>query len=207
MTEIKVLYDKIFSDGIQKPPKVFIDIYEENKNLIEGADHSISNPDYDGIMRITAEYALSLSSYGSSAKSIPYLDKAIQLFKNSPQTDLSKVQMYEVLVWARGIENYNQKKYSLAAKDFQYLVYNYPDNDKYKNWLLASKTIRAKKYLNYIWGLALISFIGYFLAKKDGDRNRDIFFIATYILILTGTIVEIAIWAVKSSIKSNERTT
>src|SRR5665213_4344425 len=133
MTDIKSLYDKIYSDRIQKDPKVFIDIYEENKNLIEGADPSISNPDYDGIMRITAEYALSLSQYGSSRKSIPYLDKAIQLFKNSSQTDLSKPQMFEMLVWARGIENYNQKEYSLASTDFQYLVDNYPDNDKYRN--------------------------------------------------------------------------
>jgi hypothetical protein len=120
MTDIKKLYDKIYSDGIQKDPKIFIDIYEENKNLIEGADKSTSNPDYDGIMRITAEYALSLSQYGSSRKSIPYLDKSIQLFKDSSQTDLTKVHMFEMLVWARGIENYNQKKYSLASTDFQY---------------------------------------------------------------------------------------
>jgi hypothetical protein len=78
MTDIKKLYDKIYSDGIQKDPKIFIDIYEENKNLIEGADKSTSNPDYDGIMRITAEYALSLSQYGSSRKSIQYLDKSFQ---------------------------------------------------------------------------------------------------------------------------------
>ena len=96
MTDIKILYDKIYSDRIQKDPRIFINIYEENKNLIEGADPSISNPDYDGIMRITAEYALSLSQYGSSRKSIPYLDKAIQLFKNSSQTDLSRLQMHLV---------------------------------------------------------------------------------------------------------------
>jgi hypothetical protein len=70
MTDIKILYDKIYSDGIQKPPKVFIDIYEENKNLIESADTSTSNPDYDGIMRITGEYGMALSSYGSSKKSL-----------------------------------------------------------------------------------------------------------------------------------------
>jgi hypothetical protein len=201
MTEIKTLYDKIYSDRIQKNPKTFIAIYEENKNLIEGADQSISNPDYDGIMRITAEYALSLSQYGSSRKSIPYLDKAIQLFKNSSQTDLTKAQMFEMLVWARGIENYNQKKYSLASTDFQYLVDNYPDNDKYRNWLFASKTIKAKKYLNYIWDFAGMSFIWYSLATNDGDRNRRYFLAAAIIFVLLGFCVEIANSLLKSRIK------
>ena len=95
MTDIKSLYDKIYSDRETKDPKIFINIYEENINLIEGADNLTSNPDYKGIMRITADYALALSQYGSSRKSIPYLDKAIQLFKNSSLTDLKEVQMFE----------------------------------------------------------------------------------------------------------------
>ena len=200
MTDIKILYDKIYSDGIQKDPKSFIAIYEENKNLIEGADQSTSNPDYDGIMRITAEYALSLSEYGSSRKSIPYLNKAIQLFKNSSQTDLNKSQIFEVLVWVRGMENYSQKKYSLASKDFQYLVESYPENDKYRNWLFASKTIKAKKYLNYIWGFALMSFIWYSLATNDRDTNKYYFLAATIIFVLTGITVEIANSLLKSRI-------
>jgi len=201
MTDIKILYDKIYSDRIQKDPRIFINIYEENQNLIEGADPSISNPDYDGIMRITAEYALSLSQYGSSRKSIPYLDKAIQLFKNSSQTDLSRLQMFEMLVWARGIENYNQKKYLLASTDFQYLVDNYPDNDKYRNWLIASKTIKTKKYLNFFWGIAMVSFIWYLMAKNDQDQNRNYFFVAAIVFILLAVTVEIKNSLLKPRIK------
>jgi tetratricopeptide (TPR) repeat protein len=201
MTDIKLIYDKIYSDGIQKDPKVFIDIYEENKNLIEGADASISNPDYEGIMRITAEYALSLSQYGSSRKSIPYLDKAIELFKNSSQTDLSKLQMFEMLFWARGMENYNQKKYSLASTDFQYLVNNYPDNDKYRNWLIASKTIKTKKYLNFIWGFAIMGFVWYLMATNERDQNRNYFLGAAIVFGLVAVTVEIKNSLLKSRIK------
>jgi hypothetical protein len=202
MTNIKILYDKIYADGIQKPSKVFIDIYEENKNLIEGADSSTSNPDYDGIMRITAEYALSLSYYGSSKKSIPYLDKAIQLFKDRSQTDLTKVQMYEMLVWARGTENYNQKKYSLATKDFQYLVVNYPDNDKYRNWLLASKTIKVKKYSNYLWFGVLILMVWESLVDKEEDANLKYnLLIVAGVLFVIAIGIEIFHWAVKAKIK------
>jgi tetratricopeptide (TPR) repeat protein len=201
MTDIKILYDKIYSDGIQKPPKIFIDIYEENKNLIESADSSTSNPDYDGIMRITAEYALSLSSYGSSKKSIPYLDKAIQLFKDSSQTDLTKVQMYEALVWARGLENYNQKNYSIAAKDFQYLVDNYPDNDKYRNWLLASKTVHTRKYLNYAWAATVVFLVCETMVSKEDGQLKNYFLIATTIFFVIAIIGEIANALIKSRIK------
>ena len=71
MKDIKSLYDKIYSDKSTKAPKSFIHIYEEHKNLIEGAEQSTSNPAFDSIMRITSDYALSLSQYGSSRKSIP----------------------------------------------------------------------------------------------------------------------------------------
>jgi tetratricopeptide (TPR) repeat protein len=201
MTDIKILYDNIYSDGIQKPPKVFIDIYEENKNLIESADTSTSNPDYDGIMRITAEYGMALSSYGSSKKSLPYLDKAIQLFKDSSQTDLTKVQMYETLVWVRGTENYNQKNYSLAAKDFQYLVDNYPDNDKYRNWLLASKTIQTRKYVNYVWGATAVFLVWEIMVSKEDRQLKNYLLIATSIFFVIAIIGEIANAVIKSRIK------
>ena len=201
MTDIKLLYDKIYSDRETKDPKIFINIYEVNKNLIEGADNSTSNPDYKGIMRITADYALALSQYGSSRKSIPYLDKAIQLFKNSSLTDLKEVQMFETLVWARGTENYNQKEYSLASIDFQYLVDNYPDNDKYRNWLIASKTIKTKKYLNFIWGFATVGFIWYLMAINDRDQNRNYFLVAAIVFVLLAVTIEIKNSLLKSRIK------
>ena len=201
MTDIKLLYDKIYSDRETKDPKIFINIYEVNKNLIEGADNSTSNPDYKGIMRITADYALALSQYGSSRKSIPYLDKAIQLFKNSSLTDLKEVQMFETLVWARGTENYNQEKYSLASTDFQYLADNYPDNDKYRNWLIASKTIKTKKYLNFIWGFAMVGFIWYLMATNDRDQNRNYFLGAAIVFGLVAVTVEIRNSLLKSRIK------
>jgi hypothetical protein len=202
MKDLKTLYDKIYSDGIHKPAKVFIDIYEENKNLIESADSSTSNPDYDGIMRITAEYALSLSSYGSSKKSIPYLDKAIQLFKDSSQTDLTKIQMYEALVWARGFENYNQEKYSLAKLDFQYLVDNYPDNDKYRNWLLASRTVQTRKYVNYLWLALLVTMVWETMVNKDNRQLKDYLLIAGSVLFVLAIIGEISKALIKSRIKN-----
>lgn len=200
MTDIKSLHDRIYSDTSTKEPKTFINIYEENKDLIEGADYTISNPDYQGIMRITADYALALSHYGSSRKSIPYLNKAIQLYKNSPLTGLKEGTMFEALLLARGIENYNQKKYSLASADFQYLFDNYPDNDRYKNWLIASNTIKTKKYLNFFWGLAIASFVCYLMAANDRAPSSMYFILATIAFVLVAVAFEVANWLRKSRI-------
>lgn len=201
MTDIKILYDKIYSDQSRKDPKLFIDFYERNKNLIEGADSSTSNPDYDDIMRITSDYALSLSQYGSSRKAIPYLDKAIQLFKDSSLTDLTKVYMYEILVWTRGVENYDRKKYSIAKSDFQYLVENYPENDKYKRWLLASRTIQLKKFVNYLWIATLICFVWETMVNVEDEKLKTNLLIAGIVFFGIGITGEIAIVFIKSRIK------
>lgn len=205
MTEIETLYHKTYADNNRKDPKFYIDTYESNRDLIEGSDTSTSNPDYDGIMRLTADYALSLSIYGSSTKSLPYLDKAIGLFQNSSTKDLVKVPIYEMLIWTRGMENYNAKKYSIATKDFDYLVDNYPDNDKYKQWLYASKTIRATKYLNILWGLTVFCFVWASFIKSEDEKFKYILIITAIIAGILAILTEIAKAIIKFSIKENKR--
>ena len=201
MTEIKILYDRIYSDTTTKDPRQFIDLYDENKAVIEGADSSISNPDYDGIMRLTSDYALSLSHYGSSKKAIPYLDKSIQQFKDSTCADLTKVSMYEILVWTRGVEQYNNKSYKTSSKDFQYLVDTYPENDKYRNWLLASKTITAKKWLNILWYGAIATLVWETMVNKEDAIFENYLLIVSFILFILAILTEILNAFIKSSIK------
>jgi len=202
MTELEELYNKIYSDVESKNPKTFIDIYEANKTLIESADTSVANPDRDGIMRLTSDYALFLSQYGSYKKSIPYLDKAIQLFKDSSFDDLTKLTMYETLVWTRGVENYNQKNYKAAAQDFKYLVDNYPDNDKYKNWLSGAKTIQTKKRLNYIWMAVFITiFIEAMTSRNNQPLLKNYLLCLAIILFTIAIIIEIFIWLTRYRIK------
>ena len=201
MNELEAIYNHLYPDNKACETKLFIEIYEQNKSIIESTDLSISNPDYNGIIRMIADYSLALSQYGSSRKALPYLDKSIQLFQKSSMEDLTKVPMYETLLWARGIENYYQKKYSVSTKDFQYLVDNFTENDKYRNWLLASKTIKAKKILNYFWFGAFLAFIWYSLATKDNDKNRDYFLIFGIICAGIAALIQIAVSVVKASIK------
>ncbi len=203
MNEIETLCEKIYSENKNRVPKQFIDFYEENQNTIEGVDKTKANPDYDGIMRLTSDYALSLSNYGSSKKAIPYLDKSIELFEDSSWNELVKIPMYEMLIWTRGVENYNNKNYGKATKDFRYLVKSYPDNEKYRNWLLASRTIKIKKWLNILWLGNLVS-IGCisFIEKEDAALKNYLFIIAITFFTLAG-LAEIINAKIKSNIKKN----
>jgi hypothetical protein len=118
------------------------------------------------------------------------MDKSIaayEIWAKYINESVSKMPMYEVLVFHRGTANYHQKKFKLAGKDFQYLVDTYPENDKYRNWLLGARTYNIKKYGNYIWGLAFGSLIMYSLATKDGDENRKYFLIAGVVFTLVGS--------------------
>ena len=204
MTDIKSLYDKIYSDNETKDPKQFIDIYEENKTLIESEDNLKTNADFDRLMRITSDYALSLSNYGSSRKSIPYLDKAVQMFKNSSWKDLAKLSMYETLVWTRAVENYNQKRYSLATQDFQYLVYTYHDNDKYKNWLVAARTVKVKKYLNFFWFGAFTCLFWETMVNKENVKLKNYLLVATIAMFGLAIATELINVFIKSRIKKDK---
>ena len=93
------------------------------------------------------------------------------------------------------------KKYSLATKDFQYLVVISPDNDKYRNWLLVSKTIKAKKYLNFLWFGSFACVVWETILKTEDRKLKDYLFITAIVLCGLAIIVEIFNSLVKSRIK------
>ncbi|MCX6291587.1 MAG: hypothetical protein NT126_07460 [Bacteroidetes bacterium] len=204
MDQLEIFYNKLYDNKESKDPKTFIKLFEENKELIESTDASTSNPDFSGILRLISDYAISLSNYGSTTKAIPYLDKAIKLFHDFStfkNEDLNKIPIYETLVWRRGVDNYHLKKYSLATTDFQYLVENFPDNDVYRNWLLASRTIKAKKYLNILWPAGFICLMWETMVNKEDAKLKDYLLIAMIVIFVLAIAVEIINSLVKDSIK------
>jgi len=200
MSEIKDFHDYIYNKLKPSSPKVYIDVYEKNKTLIESSDFSISNPDFVELTSITSDYAMALSEYGNSTKAMPYLAKSINLFEEK-YDELKNMSMYEMLKWYRGVENYNLKKYSLASKDFQFLVDTYPENDKYRNWLLASKTINLRKYLNYFWSCEFVCIFWYTLISKENFVLKQILIVVAIVLIVVAIFGEIMVALMKASIK------
>lgn len=202
MTEIEALYENYESETKSKSHKDYIDFYEANKAVIEGGDTSTWSVDAIYITNMTSGYALSLSYYGSSRKSLPYLDKAIELFENLNENDfLSKDNSCETLRWIRGKENHNQKNYIDAAKDFTYLVEHYPDNDIYKNWLKSSLTNRTEQLNNFAWVGAGITFaIGTFTKKVD-LLTSFLFDICSVIFLIIIVFLAVRNYLIKSKIK------
>ena len=162
MTEIEAIYEKFLSEIKSKSPKEYIEFYKVNNDIIESGDTSLGSIDYNNIVSLTAEYALALSYYGSSRKALIYLDKAIKLIENATTGDLSKDNTYEILALTRGHENFNQKNYLEATKDYKYLAENYPDNDKYKKWL-------SNSYEEFHWARASANY----KQKKYSEAERD----------------------------------
>ena len=94
----------------------------------------------------------------------------------------------------------------MAAKDFQFLVKNYPDNDKYRNWLRASKTIKVKKISNNIWFGVFICIVWELLLKTENANLKLGLFITACILFVIAIVLEVFSFLVKAKLKNSQKT-
>lgn len=168
---LKKLYDRIYEDESTKNPKKLIEIIDSNIELIDNLNLE-EYDDYYMATRLVSDYAISLIGAGYLRKSLPYLNKAIYQMENDKKLkdkNLFKETLYESLIWNRGIANYNLQNYKLAKRDFEELVANFPENDKYRNWFKASTDYKYK-YVEWIFlGITVISIILSFATQPD-DR-------------------------------------
>ena len=168
---LEEIYDLIYNDNSTKEPKNFIRIVEPYL-LVIGQDYS--NDDYDKYFkstRLLSDYSIQLANNGYLKKALPYIEKSILRFENDiklKDKNIIEEPMYEALVWNRGMINFNLQKKQKAEIDFLKLVENYPENDKYNNWLKACSDI---KYGIAEWifaGIALISIFFSFILEPNG---------------------------------------
>ena len=149
---IEQLYDQMYNDETTKSSDRFINIYESHKGITDGLTIEGNAEAHQQLMRLTADYAHHLTMKENYSKALPELDKAIQLFKSYPEfkdRNLFKMEFYETLVFDRAVANYHLKRFSEATKSLKELVAEFPDNDKYKNWLSgAQTTLHEEKCVN-----------------------------------------------------------
>ena len=109
-TEIRDLFDRTYPNGesVIKEARRMIEIYEANKNLLENETNFIAdNPSYYKVRRMISDYAIALSHYGSTKKSLVYLDKAIKLYvEDSPLVKNIDNYLYEALIFRNGVDNH-----------------------------------------------------------------------------------------------------
>ena len=174
--KIDEIYVLIYNDNSTKESKSFIRIVEPHLEII---DQNYSNGDYEKYFkstRLLSDYSIQLANDGYLKKALPYLEKSIQRFENDmklKEKNIFEEPMYEALIWNRGMINFNLQKKKNAEIDFLKLVENFPENDKYNNWL---KACSDRKYGIMEWtfaGIVVASiFFSFILEPSDGIFDK-----------------------------------
>lgn len=193
MAELQEVYNNIYSHPDVRNQRTFVTLFEKNGLVIENANLDLLSQNKGLIIQLTGDYAIALSGIGNLSKSIIYFNKAIPLIENSGKEksiDLFKTPLYEAMLWHRGVTFYYLKQYKLASTDFEKLVKNFPDNERYSNWMKSALIIKLNRIGNVFWG---ITFLGLFVSIVT-DRGTDYHETAQYIgicAILSAITVEI----------------
>ena len=120
----------------QKNPKVFIKTIEPYIEIIEKDYSNNEYKIYFKTTRLLSDYSIQLVNDGYSKKAVAFLDNSILRIENDVKLknkNLFEETIYEALVWNRGKNNFNLNKKKNAEIDFQRLIENFPENDKYQN--------------------------------------------------------------------------
>lgn len=187
---IDELYSQIYNDQTTKELDRFIDIYEANMNLVDNIAISANEDIHYKAMRLTADYAHNLTNQERYAKAIPEIQKAIRLFESYPDfkdSNLLRTEFYETLIFDRAIANFHLRNLNKATKDLGKLTSEFPDSDKYRNWLAATKVRKQQRQKNILWYIfASIMITITFFDKGDfGDTYYILLFTAYFIFFST----------------------
>jgi tetratricopeptide (TPR) repeat protein len=173
MTDIKQIANDIYSKEKTKSHQDLVDNFEKYENTIDAVDYNLTADTYDIYAQLIADYGIALTEIHSYKKATPYIDKALDLFRNNKKytaDTLHNVKFYETLLFNRGLCYYYLNKYELARPDFDLLVKLYPDNSIYPKWTTAIKNKNLSRLKNIMWYLVA----GALLIESFLDKNTTI---------------------------------
>jgi tetratricopeptide (TPR) repeat protein len=158
---IKNLHDYLYDNRTPRNSRLFIENYEKNIVLINNV--KLSNiTDYEYVMRLTCDYAISLESLGYLKKGIQNLDKAIDLMEKFPSYQKEKLfefQYYELAKFHKARALYNMKRYKESLLIFKQLDNAFPNNDKYISWINGIKIRNFNRLTNIASAIMLLALI------------------------------------------------
>ena len=203
---IDELYHQIYSDEATKNSTNFIDLFESNKDLVDSLAVNGDKEVHNKVMRLTADYAHHLAMKENYKKALPIIDKAIRLFQEYPDfkdKELFKIEFYETLVFDRVVANYYLKRFKKAQHDLKILTAKFPDNDKYKNWLAATKTYSTQILINILWYvIAAVVVTTAIVERQDLGIFYDIILYIGAVALIAAMIAEITKVIRKKKIKN-----
>jgi len=86
--------------------------------------------------------------------------------------------------------HYEYKRYEIAKSDFQELVDQFPDNDKYKNWLVGAKVRKLAKVGYIFWYMFMASLIFPVILNLDNGLINRLFLYTSVITAVIGLSIE-----------------
>ncbi len=171
MTEkLKELYEQLYKGESAKDSKIFIEIAERNLNMFDGTTYENSD-DVEKAGRIMADYAIALSNDNQPEKSLAFLTKAINRIENTKELmedNPEGKELYESLIFHRGMAMFQLKRYKEAKSDFRMLIDKFPGNSKYKYRYneIIRLSFRKTEWI-FVVLIILISVVCILIEKKD----------------------------------------
>ncbi len=191
MAELQEVYNSIYSDPDVRNQRTFVTLFERNVLVIENANPDLLSQNKELIIQLTSDYAIALSGIGNLSKSLTYFNKAIPLVENSGKEkniNPFQIPLYEVLLWHRGVTFYYLKQYKLASNDFEKLLKNFPDNERYSNWLKSARIIKLNRIGNVFWAGTSLGLFVSILTDRGTDYHITAQYIGIFALLLATTI-------------------
>lgn len=131
------LYHKLYNTNFSTDSRKFVQIVESSKiDLL-----SIGQEERFKVTRLVADYAIALASIEYTKKTLTFLNRAIELFKEAETfkgKDLLDEPLYESLIWNRAKTYYVLNNYRRASIDFKQLGNKFSTNDLYQKGYNAS---------------------------------------------------------------------
>ncbi len=201
--KLNEIYKKFHSENSVLEPKAVLEEYES----IKGQFEKDSFEDYDEYFKTTklvSDYAIAFVIDKQSDKSFPYFEKAISLINQNEKLknkNLFAEPLYESLIFHRGIAHYDLKNFRKAFIDFNKLVDNFPENEKYNNWKITSKIYFLVKLEKVSLALLFISLLLSFPIKSEIRIINEIALVCLIIFLIGASVIGILNRKLKKSVK------
>ena len=203
---IQELYSQIYESESTKDPKEFIKAFEENQELIFQEKSKLTSENHNILMKLFTDYSISLVQREAYSKSLNRFKEAINLFETLEEyknKDLLDIQYFETLILYKGVAEYYLNNFTASKDTFSKLLNKFPDNDKYKNWLIACKNFKRGKAINFIWYLvAAVALITSFVNEEDIGHLYNLTLAIGALAIVTIPIIHLQIKASEKKIKN-----
>lgn len=180
-------------DNVKGDSLATIRYFEKNKEAIDYLDDSVvSNRSFK--LKLYGDYGIGLAVSGNINKALTVLDDYIPAFEKESEEDqeLLSSPYYEHLLWTYGYSLHDAKRFKDAERVFNKLLKQHPDNSKYKNWFVASKTNRHSTIKQALWTACFLLLATDFLFGKDmGLRLKALFWITAAITLTSVLSLEL----------------